>query len=143
MSAVLEVRPDMDVGITEEDDARRARIERNKLLPAKLKKLLLNTEPWDGGRISEEFGISLNTLHKWASPSYEDRHPHPHPKMLPPGEDPIGTVGDRVRRGRQAGRVLEWALQKGWFYFDPQTGRLVLIGRVHRGGPKRRARTRS
>lgn len=138
MTAAVEEVTEVDLGIKEPDAERRKRLRR---LPVddNLRETLLATQLVSTRDIAGNYDVSLQTVGNWATPNMEERRPHPHPRMLPLPDEPLGKVAGRDQWGRQAGRMNEWGLQKGWFYWSPSRG-MVRLGAVHRGGPRRKTR---
>lgn len=138
-------RPDMEIdvdGIIESDEERRARIMGHPYMDPRLKALLLDEELYDNKQASQLFGITVTTAYDWASPNEEEMRPHPHPRILPRRDEPLGTVAGRDVPGRQVGRLREWGMHKGWFVWHRGLGQLIRTPRAHRGGPRRKPRRR-
>lgn len=139
------IAPDVE-GIRETDEERRARIEAHPYMDPRLKALLLDKTLVSVKELSAELGITRTTAYDWAAPRMEERRPHPHPRMLPVEDGPLPAEGmrpgGREPAGRQAGRLREWAMHKGWVYWHRGLGQLVRAPRVHRGGPQKKPRTR-
>jgi hypothetical protein len=106
--------------------ARRAhRIGPDPTLDRRIKALYLDRTVWDSRRCGEELGIGTHRIFELRGGRAATRREPPHPAAFPTMDVVLGYVAGVPSPGVEAGRVREWAVQRGTHMLDPATGKLV------------------
>lgn len=142
---VMTIDPiDLDAAsLREPDDVRRRRILADPYIDDRLKQLLIDESPQNTADLAQTYGRQASTILDWRKPRMEERHPYPHPRMLPVDPEPLSQVGGRSVPGLSRGRSIEWGLQNGTLYWRRSLGKLVQAPYRPKGGPLRKPRRRA
>lgn len=122
---------------------RRARIEADRNLDPRIKAFYLDREIWDNQRCAKELGIGATRVSMLRTSLRKKTREHPHPAMLPERDTVEGVRAGRELPGVEAGRVREWAVQRGTHDIDLKTGTLIRREVPTHGRPRSERPSRS
>lgn len=117
-------------------ERRRVRFERDSRLDPRVKALYLDRTVWNTARVAEALGITEQRVTMMKTGRRKPGRLTPHPAVLPDIDTVEGTVADKELWGIEAGRVREWAVQRGTHRLDPETGLLIKEAGATHGRPR-------
>ncbi len=124
-------------------EARRTRIEADNTLDPRIKVLYLDRTIWDNTRCADELGVIPNRVSMMRTGVRKKTRQRPHPALLPDKDTVEGMRAGHELAGVEAGRVREWAVQRGTHDLDPETGKLIRREVPTQGRPRSERPSRS
>lgn len=115
---------------------RRARIDADAKLDPRIKALYLDRTPWNTTRCAEELCISEGRISVMRTRARKKTRESPHPSVFPDRDTVEGVLAGVEAPGVEAGRVREWAVQRGTHELDPVTGKLIKLEGSTHGRPR-------
>jgi len=115
---------------------RRRRFNRDDRMDPRVKALYLDRTVWNIARIAEALGVGEHRVTLMKTSTRKPGRSAPHPSVLPDIDTVDGWVADKERWGIEAGRVREWAVQRGTHRLDPETGELIKETGATHGRPR-------
>jgi hypothetical protein len=117
-------------------ERRQARFERNSRLDPRVKALYLDRTVWNTAAIAAALGIKEHRVTLLKTSVRKRGRLTPHPAVLPDIDTVEGYIADKELWGIEAGRVREWAVQRGTHRLDPETGALIKESGATHGRPR-------
>lgn len=114
---------------------RQARIQADLKLDSRIKGWYLDRTIWDTNTAARELGISAHRISDLRGGRATTRRTPPHPAAFPEMDTVEGYTANVPSPGVEAGRVREWAVQRGTHLLDPETGELTKTSSRH-GRPR-------
>lgn len=115
---------------------RRARFNRNSTMDPRVKALYLDRTVWNTADIAKALGVGEHRVTLMKTGTRKPGRSAPHPSVLPDIDVVNGWVADKEKWGIEAGRVREWAVQRGTHRLDPETGELIKVAGATHGRPR-------
>ncbi len=117
-------------------EQRRARFNRDTHLDPRVKALYLDRTVWNTARVAAALGITEHRVTMIKTGRRKPGRLAPHPAVLPDIDTVDGVIADKEQWGIEAGRVREWAVQRGTHRLDPETGELIKEAGSTHGRPR-------